>query len=149
MRAELRFGQTWAVIGLGMWLYATAGAAQAPPRNSQVQVTRQFLRAVLRGEYTAAYVRLAPEIRKSVTPARFRTLVRSLAVRGQRRGAGIELYKMGVRLDDSNRGTGRLFVAYAWAADSASARRMPPEWLEVTFRDTTSRQVLGFRLRHR
>lgn len=138
-----------AVVGLCCGVWAVNSPAQTPARNSQVQVGRHFLRALLRSDYTSAYTRLAPEIRKAVTPARFRAIARPLAVRGQRRGTNVELYKLGARLDASGRSAGRLFVAFAWTADSASARRTPPEWLEVTFRDTASRQVLGFRLRRR
>ena len=137
------------VLGLCGGILAASTPAQTPVQNSPVQAGRQFLRVLLRSDYTNAYTRLAPEIRKSVTPARFRTIARPLVVRGQRRGTNLELYKLGARLDASGRGAGRLFVAFAWAADSASARRTPPEWLEVTFRDTASRQVLGFRLRRR
>ncbi|WP_375415732.1 hypothetical protein [uncultured Hymenobacter sp.] len=106
------------------------------------------MRAILRADYTAAYRRLAPEARRSMSQRQFRGLARPLAARGQQRGAGIELYKLGLRLDERGAGT-QLFVAFAWVADSASARRTPPEWLETTFRDTAARQVLEFRLRHR
>lgn len=116
------------------------------PVNSQVQVSRRFLRALLRGDYAAAYGQLAPEVRQGVSAARFRQLALPVVRQGQRRGAAIELYKMGVRLDEAGQG-GEPFVAFAWAADGASAQRPPLEWLEVTFRDAEARQVLGFRLR--
>lgn len=125
-----------------------AAARPAPRRPSQAQVAGFFLRAVLRADYAAAYRRLAPEVRRSMSQGYFRGLAWPLAARGRQRGAGIELYKLGLRLDERGAGA-QLFVAFAWAADSASARRTPPEWLEATFRDTAARQVLEFRLRHR
>ncbi len=118
------------------------------PRNSQVQVSRLFLRSLLKSDFKGAYGQMAPEVRQSVSSAQFRGLARPLALRGQHRGTAIELYKIGFRLDEANRAS-RSFVAWAWAADSASARRLPPEWLEVTFRDSAARQVLSFGLRHR
>lgn len=119
--------------------------SQAQPgparRPTQVQVARQFLLALLRGDYPQAYVRLAPEVRRSVSSAKFRELARPLYLRGRRRGTDIELYKLGYRLlGNQSRG----FVAFSFPADSLL--RHPPEWLEVTFRDTASRQVLGFGL---
>ena len=146
----------WCVLSLACLLTAAfelscaafSPAQTVPPRNSQVQVSRQFLQALLRGDYAGAYGRLAPEVRRAVNTAHFRQLARPVAARGQRRGTSIELYKIGVRLDESNQGS-RHFVAWAWATDSASARRVPPEWLEVMFRDTAARQVLSFGLRRR
>lgn len=148
----------WRTLGIACLLQAAFGlmsadfapAQTAAPRNSQVQVSRHFLRALLKSDYANAYAQLAPEVRQAVSAARFRELARPLAGRGKRRGPNIELYKMGMRLDESGPGQGgQLFVAWAWAADAASARRLPPEWLEVTFRDSAARQVLGFGLRHR
>lgn len=127
---------------------ASAKPATTSPVNSQVQVSRQFLRALLRGDYAAAYGQLAPEVQRGVSAARFRQLALPLVRRGQQRGVAIELYKMGVRLDEVGQG-GEPFVAFAWAADAASAQRTPMEWLEVTFHDADARQVMGFRLRHR
>lgn len=124
-----------------------AKSATTAPINSQVQVSRRFLLALLRGDYAAAYGQLAPEVRRGVSAARFRQLGLPVVRQGQQRGLAIELYKMGVRLDEAGPG-GKPFVAFAWSADAASAQRMPPEWLEVMFRSTEARQVLGFRLRH-
>jgi hypothetical protein len=108
-----------------------------------VQVARQFLLAVLRADYTTAYGRLAPEVRRSISPTRFRAAARPLWQRGQLRGTNIDLYKLGFRLTGERQSRG--FVAFSFAADSL--RHPPPEWLEVTFRDTTARQILGFSLR--
>ena len=101
----------------------------------------QFLRAVLRAEYAAAYSRLAPEVRRAVGPAAFTTAARPLWKVG-RRAAPLELYKLGVRLGDG--GASRLFYSFAFAADSALPQ--PAVLFEVTFRDTAARGVLGFGL---
>jgi hypothetical protein len=121
-----------------------AGGQPAPGRRlSQVQVARQFLLAVLRADYSGAYGRLAPEVSRAISPAQFRAAARPLWARGQRKGTDIELYKLGFRLLGQKQTRG--FVAFSFPADSLS--KHPPEWLEVTFRDTASRQVLGFGLR--
>lgn len=114
----------------------------APRKASQAQVARQFLRAVLRGDYSAAYTRLAPEVRRAVSRQRFEEAARPLWKSGQRRGQEIELYKLGVRLAGPS---SRLFYAFTFSADSAITP--PPTVLEVNFRDTTARVVLGFGLR--
>lgn len=122
------------------WVPAT-GQPRPAPKYSQAQVAGQFLRAVLRAEYAAAYGRLAPEVRRAVSPAAFATAARSLEKVG-RRGAPLELYKLGVRLGDG--GTSRLFYSFAFAADSALPQ--PAVLFEVTFRDTAARGILGFGL---
>ena len=121
-----------------------SSAQQMPLPLSQGQAAGQFLRAVLRANYSAAYSRLAPEVQQGISLARFSTAARPLWKTGQRpgRGTAIELYKLGVRLGD--RGSSRLFYSFSFAADSSL--RMPSELLEVTFRDTASRAVLGFSL---
>ncbi|MDB5269640.1 MAG: hypothetical protein JWP58_2680 [Hymenobacter sp.] len=112
---------------------------------SQGQAAGRFLRAVLRADYSSAYSGLAPEVRQGISLARFTAAARPLWKSGQRpgRGPAIELYKLGVRLGD--RGSSRLFYSFSFAADSIL--RVPSELLEVTFRDTASRAVLGFGLR--
>ena len=123
------------------------GAASNPrlpaPKPGQGQVAGQFLRAVLRAEYAVAYGRLAPEVRRAVSPAAFGAAARPLWKAG-RRAAPLELYKLGVRLGDG--GVSRLFYSFAFAADSALPQ--PSVLFEVTFRDTAARGVLGFGLRH-
>lgn len=114
--------------------------AQAPVRSSQGQVAGQFLRAVLRADYPAAYGRLAPEVRRTVSLGRFAAAARPLWKSGQRRGSGIELYKLGMRLGDG--GASRLFYSFSFAADSTL--KAPDLLLEVIFRDTAARSVLGF-----
>ena len=111
-----------------------------PARLAQGQAAWQFLRAILRGEYVTAYGRLAPEVRRAVSLQRFEEAARPLWKRGQRRGQEIELYKLGVRLGAGN--SSRLFYAFTFSADSAAVP--PPGALEVTFRDTAARAVLGF-----
>lgn len=130
--------------GLAALLLLVMGAQQpapAPARIGQGQVAGRFLRAVLRADYPAAYARLAPEVRRSVSLDRFTAAARPLWQRAHRHPE-IELYKLGVRLNDSS---SRLFYSFSLAADSSL--KTPSVLLEVTFRDTASRSVLGFGLR--
>ena len=60
----------------------------------------------------------------------------------------IELYQLGTRLGTGRRAS-QWFCRFAFASDSAQPRRPPPVLLEVSFRDTTARAVLGFELRRR
>jgi hypothetical protein len=115
----------------------------AAQRTGQAQAAGLFLRAVLQANYPAAYARLAPEVRRSLSLGAFATAARPLWKSGQRHGPGIELYKLGVRLGDG--GGARLFYAFSFAADSSL--KIPSELLEVTFRDTTTRAVLSFGMR--
>lgn len=124
-------------------LLAGLGPMQEPPRNTQVQVTRQFLAAALRGDTTACRW-LAPELRRRLGAAGVQRALAPLAAAGKRRGTGIELYKLGYWLEAD--GSSRPFVAYFWAADSAKYRPKR-EWLQVAFRDSTARQVTEFELR--
>ena len=131
------------VLLAGSRLAGGAAAHQqlSAPRYSQAQVAGQFLRAVLRAEYAAAYGRLAPEVRRAVSPAAFETAARPLWKAGHR-ASPLELYKLGVRLGDG--GASRLFYSFAPAADSVLPQ--PSVLFEVTFRDTAARVVLGFGL---
>lgn len=137
------FGVLAALLAGGLLARGSASGQQMPaaPKYSQAQVAGQFLRAVQRAEYAAAYRRLAPEVRWAVSPAHFETAARPLWKVG-RRAAPLELYKLGVRLGDG--GSSRLFYSFAFAADSALPQ--PSVQFEVTFRDTTTRNVLGFGL---
>ena len=122
-----------------------------PPRHlrpTQAQVARRFLVEVLAADYPAAYRRLAPEVRAAVPVATFEAAARPLWQQGQARGAAIELYQLGTRLGDGRRAS-QWFCRFAFATDSAQPRRPPPVLLEVSFRDTTARAVLGFELRRR
>jgi hypothetical protein len=113
---------------------------------TQAQVARRFLREVVQGQYAPAYARLAPEVRATLRPTAFAAAAQLLQQLGQQRGQEIELYKLGTRL--SGRGKpGQWFYSFSFAKDSLL--KPPPVLLEVTFRDTTTRQVLGFRIRNR
>jgi hypothetical protein len=144
------FSKWLMVVGLLLAAMATALLVNAqgnpptlPRRQSQSQTATQFLRAVLRADYVAAYRQLAPEVRQTVGFPQFEASARPLWRSGQRHHPAIELYKLGVRLGDS--GASRLFYAFSFAADSLA--KPPSVLLEVTFRDTAARTVLGFGLR--
>jgi hypothetical protein len=143
--ANLRVGLLALLLLLEGFGGGGSSAQQIPQRPSQGQAAGQFLRAVLRANYSAAYGWLAPEVRQGIGLAQFTAAARPLWKSGQQpgRGTAIELYKLGVRLGDG--GSARLFYSFAFAADSS--RQIPAELLEVTFRDTASRAVLGFSLR--
>ena len=144
---------TWMRYVLGLMLgLGLAGAACQPPtarKNSQVQVARQFLLALLRNNQTAAYPLLAADLHTKISLPEFERQTQPIAKAATRRGTDIELYKLGARLPTDAGQQTEYFVAFAWAADSTSVRRLPAEWLEVTFQDTASRQVAGFQLRGR
>jgi hypothetical protein len=128
-----------AVVGL-----AAGFGEQAPAAPTQAQVAYRFLTEVLRADYPAAYRRLAPEVRAGLPPVAFASAARPLRQVGKRRGRAIELYTFGTHL--SERGAGEpWFYRFSLAQDSL--QKPPPVLLEVTFRDTTTRQVLGFRVR--
>jgi len=128
---------TGLVVGLG-W--------QAPPAPTQAQVAYRFLTEVVRADYPAAYRRLAPEVRATLPRAAFSSAARPLRQLGKQRGRAIELYTFGTHL--SERGGGEpWFYRFSFAQDSL--QKPPLVLLEVTFRDTTTREVLGFRVRNR
>ena len=135
-------GLAGALLGLAG---LAAGAGPSQPAPTQPQVARRFLVEVLRADYPAAYRRLAPEVRAAVPLAAFARAARPLWQQGQARGPAIELYQLGAWLGGGR--PGQWFCRFSFAADSA--RRPPPALLEVTFRDTTARAVLGFGLRRR
>jgi hypothetical protein len=117
-----------------------------PATPTQAQVAYRFLSEVLRADYPAAYRRLAPEVQRALPSAAFVKAAQPLQKLGQQRGAEIKLYKLGTRL--SGRGKpGQWFYSFSFAKDSLL--KPPPVLLEVTFRDTTARQVLGFGTRKR
>ena len=125
-----------------------AAGGQAPPtpltlQPTQAQVARGFLTAVVRGNYPQAYARLAPEVARAVSLAKFRAAARPFRVRALRLGTDLMLYKLGMRLEAQ--GSARLFYAFSFAADSVLVA--PSVTLEATFRDTTARQVLSFTMR--
>ena len=129
------------LLAAGLVARGVAARQQPVLKYSQAQVAGQFLRAVLRAEYAAAYSRLAPEVRRAVSPGAFANAARPLWKAG-RHAAPLELYKLGVRLGDGS--ASRLFYSYSFVADSVLPQ--PTVLFEVTFRDTAARGVLGFGL---
>ncbi|GAB2950643.1 hypothetical protein GCM10027048_14870 [Hymenobacter coalescens] len=115
-------------------------AAQATP-PAQAYIARQFLLAVLQGRFASAYQLLAPEARAGVSPAQFEQVAQPLYQRGQRAGAAIELYRLGLRLGEND--DNRWFYAFTFKSDSAATA---PVQLDVTFRDSTATRVLEFRV---
>lgn len=136
-------------LGLGagvVLLSAAMGFSFQPAAPTQAQVARRFLSEVLRADYPTAYQRLAPEVRATLRPAAFAAAAQPLRHLGQQRGQAVELYKLGTWLREDS-GHEPWFYRFSFASDSA--RRPPPLLLEVTFSDTTARQVLGFGIRNR
>ena len=127
---------------MGLLLSVSPGAALPVRQPTQVQVARQFLLAVLRGDFRGAQALLAPEVGSALTPARFRAVALPLYRRGQQLGPAIDLYKLGFRLRDGQ--APQSFVAFVFRADTLARR--PLMQLDVTFRDSTARQVLTFGL---
>jgi hypothetical protein len=109
-------------------------------------VAYRFLIEVLRADHPAAYQRLAPEVRAKLPRAAFTTAARPLRQLGKQRGRAIELYTFGTHL--SERGGSEPWF-YRFSFDKDSLQKPPPVLLEVTFSDTTTRQVLGFRIKNR
>lgn len=132
----------------GLLLATSLLVSLRPPRvrPTQPQLARQFLVEILARNYPAAYRRLAPEVRAAVPLLAFARAARPVWQQGQARGPAIEFYQLGARLGNGQRPS-QWFCRFAFAQDSA--RRPPPVLLEVTFRDTTARVVLGFGLRRR
>lgn len=117
-----------------------ARPVQAPA--SQIQVARQFLLSVARGEWAVAYGRLAPEVRQGLSVQQFRVAADPLYQQAKQYGPTISLYKLGYRLRDTQKP--QPFVAFSFKADTVQA--YPHFQLDVTFRDSTARQILGFGL---
>ncbi|TGE19874.1 hypothetical protein [Hymenobacter elongatus] len=133
--------RSWARVGvLLLLLLPLAGPGAARP--SQVQVARQFLLAVLRGEYTTAYQLLAPQVRATTTAKQFRRAAQPLYDQGQQRGTSIDLYKLGYRMGENN--DVRSFYSFTFKSDSLAA--VPTVQLDVTFRDSTATRILSFGL---
>jgi hypothetical protein len=142
---RLSFLFLWTSLGAALLGAATSvGFQSAAP--TQAQVARRFLTEVLHDDYSAAYRRLAPEVRTKLRPAAFAAATQPLQHLGRQRGQTVELYKLGTWLAEGGE-HGQWFYRFSFASDSA--RRPPPVLLEVTFRDTTARQVLGFGIRSR
>jgi hypothetical protein len=130
-----------AVVGLAAGL-----GLQSSPAPTQAQVAYRFLTEVQRADYPAAYQRLAPEVRATLPQAAFATAARPLWQLGRQRGRGINFYNFGTHLSEPG-GSEPWFYRFSFAKDSL--QKPPPVLLEVTFRDTTTRQVLDFRIKNR
>lgn len=132
------------VFGLTVLLLLSdsLGATRPATQVTQIQVARRFLIAVLKGEFQTAHGLLAPEVGRALTPTRFRTAALPLYERGRQLGPAIDLYKLGFRLRDGQRP--QSFVAFTFKADTLGTR--PQVQLDVTFRDSTARQILSFAL---
>lgn len=133
-RAAHRFGALVAILLLL--------AVPAVARPSQVQVARQFLLAVLRGEYKVAYALLAPEAQTTMTARQFRVAVQPLIAQSQQRGRPIDLYKLGYRIGEAN--DVRSFYSFMFKSDTLA--RLPQVQLDVVFRDSTATRILSFGL---
>lgn len=136
----------------GILLAGLAGPAlalpAAAPIPTQAQVSYRFLTELLRADYPTAYRRLAPEVRAKLPLLAFITATRPFRQQGHRRGRAVELYTFGTHVGERGGGGHEpWFYRFSFAADSL--QKPPPVLLEVTFRDTTARQVLGFRVRAR
>ncbi|MCA8831693.1 hypothetical protein [Hymenobacter pini] len=120
--------------------------APATPRqqvaNSQVQVARQFLLAVLAGNWDAAYQHLSPTARQQLPLPAFRAATQPIIEQARLYGPVIDLYKLGYRLREDD--TVQPFVAFQYRTDSLSPG--PHVQLDVTFPDSASRQIQAFRV---
>lgn len=119
---------------------APAAALHQPP--SQIQVARQFLLAVLRGDYRRARKLLAAENGKLIPLREFKAVAQPLYEQGQMLKPAIALYKLGYRFSDA--GTTRNFYDFSFKSDTLQPR--PRVLLDVSFRDSTARQILTFGL---
>lgn len=117
-------------------------AAPAVARPSQVQVARQFLLAVLRSDYKAAFQLLAPETQATLTARQFRAAAQPLLAQGKQRGQPIDLYKLGYRIGENS--DVRSFYSFMFKSDTLA--RQPQVQLDVTFRDSTAKRILSFGL---
>ncbi|UOQ53319.1 hypothetical protein [Hymenobacter cellulosivorans] len=117
-------------------------AAPALARPSQVQVARQFLLAVLRADYPAAYALLAPETQGTMSAKQFREAVQPLRIQAKRRGQPFDLYKLGYRISEANEI--RSFYSFMFKSDTLASK--PEVQLDVTFQDSTAARILTFGL---
>ncbi|WP_345222222.1 hypothetical protein [Hymenobacter koreensis] len=138
-----RFGRLALLLLVCLLITATPTApADAATPATQVRVARNFCLAILRGEYAQAYALLAPEVRTGLTPARFQEVAQPLHEQGKRFGPTIDLYKLGVRIGDTD--DSRFFYAFMFRSDTTA--KVPKVQMDVTFRDSAATQVLSFTL---
>ncbi|UOQ72478.1 hypothetical protein [Hymenobacter cellulosilyticus] len=131
-------GRPWLLL-LTVVLLATAPLVARP---SQVQVARQFLLAVLRGEYPTAYALLAPETRAAMSAKQFKEAVQPLRAQAKRRGQPIDLYKLGYRISEANEVSN--FYSFMFKSDTLAGK--PEVQLDVTFQDSTAARIRSFGL---
>ncbi|MCR5888601.1 hypothetical protein LRS06_12670 [Hymenobacter sp. J193] len=124
---------------LGTALPATQAQTQTTP-PTQVQVARQFLQAVLRADYPAAYGLLDASVTQRITAARFAEVMRPVHAQAQHFGPGFDLYKLGLRLGEG--GSVRYFCAFTFKKDTLAGA--PHLQLDVSFRDSVATRVLYF-----
>jgi len=113
--------------------------AQAPRRTSQVQITREFLLAILHKQDARAYKLLALETAQTMPLAQFKQAIQPLYAQGKRFGPTISLYKLGMRM--GGQGT-RYFYDFSFRSDSLHPR--PQVLLDVSFRDSTATRIMSF-----
>ncbi|PJJ54693.1 hypothetical protein [Hymenobacter chitinivorans] len=135
---EFAAARRWLVLLGAVLLLAVPGLA----RPSQVQVARQFLLAVLRGEYPTAYALLTPEAQAKMSTRQFKAAVQPLRAQAQRRGQPFDLYKLGYRISEANEV--RSFYSFMFKSDTLAGK--PEVQLDVTFQDSTAGRILTFGL---
>lgn len=124
------------LLNLPLW-----GQAQAV-KNSQVQVARQFLLAVLAGNWEAAHQWLSPATQQQFPLPAFRAATQPIIDQARTYGPVIDLYKLGYRLRENDQM--QPFVGFSYRADSL--RPGPHVQLDVTFPDSTARHIQTFGL---
>lgn len=132
-----------AVSVLLLMVLLSLPAPAAPP--SQIQVARRFLLALLEGNWAGAYQWLSPEARQQLPEPAFRRAAQPIIEQARHFGPAIDLYKLGYRLRDDD--SVQPFIAFSFKADTLDPQ--PRVQLDVTFRDSTARQVQGFTLLQR
>ncbi|SDX77347.1 hypothetical protein [Hymenobacter psychrophilus] len=129
------------MVATGLLLLPGSGPAQQRPL-SQVQVARRFWLAAVGQHWQQAYRWLTPTARAQLSERQFRQTLQPLREPVRQFGPIIDLYKLGYRLRDV--AAPEPFVAYTFRADTLAAR--PHFQLDISFQDSTARQVKSFRL---
>lgn len=127
-------------ITTGLLLSCRRPQVTAPP--SQVQLTRQFLLAVLSGKYQNASQLMAPDAPQASTRRQFEADAQLLHAQGKRFGPAIELHKLGFRIGDT--GHAQPFYAFSFKSDTQQTR--PQVMLDVMFRDSSATRIQRFGL---
>ncbi|MBT9394791.1 hypothetical protein KLP40_16615 [Hymenobacter sp. NST-14] len=144
-RFRLKHFLTGSLVTLGLLGSPAAAQTLAAPSAeppSQVQVARQFLLAVLAGNWDSAYAWLSPAAQAALPAAAFRTATLPLLAHTRQYGPAIDLYKLGFRLRDDE--VVQPFVAFTYRADTL--RPGPHLQLDISFPDSTARQIQEFRI---